>query len=300
MSVRNERRRSPVDEEFDLEEQEVDVRKYWHRIVRYWWLPVAGLIIGLLVGLLLAAGGKQVYKAEATLYLGQAFTPNGTAPVTGLGTNPSIVSENVHSDDVIRRASLRSGMRESQIRNGVTTRTIAAGRRVTPGTNSLVVISLKGPNRTKVEQATNAIAKLTIGRVGVYVNTKIDNLEKQYDSKTRELKTLDTKLAIANQALASAERRDIDPFNKLVLASVVDNSEQRRAAVEGEQLATQQLLNLARQVERPQVLQPAVAVKTTARSKRNSMLAGAFLGLLIGTVAAMVVDPITERRRQRA
>jgi hypothetical protein len=301
MSVQREapRGRRVRDEEFDLEEQEVDVRTYWNRIVRYWWLPVAGLLIGLLLGLLLAAGGKQVYKAETTLYLGQAFNPSGTAPVTGLGTNPSIISDNVHSEDVIRRAAIRSGMKESQIRSGVTTRTIAAGRRVTPGTNSLVVISVKGPNRTRVERATNAIAKLTIGRVGVYVNTKIDNLEKQYESKTRELETIDKKLAIANQALTAAQRQNRDPFDQLVLASIVDNAEQRRAAVEGDQLDKLQLLNLARQVEKPQVVQPAVALKTTARSRRNSMLAGALLGLLLGTVAALLWEPVAERRRRR-
>ena len=301
MSVRSDPRgrRSPADEEFELEEQEVDVRKYWGRIVRYWWLPVAGLIMGLLVGLLLAAGGKQVYKAEATLYLGQAFTPNGTAPVTGLGTNPSIISQNVHDADVIHRASVRSGMKESQIRNGVTTRTIAAGRRVTPGTNSLVVVSVKGPNKTKVEAATNAIAKLTIGRVGVYVNTKIANLQKQYDSKTAELRTLDQKLSIASEALTAAQKQKRDPLDLLVLASIVDNAEQRRAAVEGDQLDRLQLLNLARQVEKPQLLQAPVAVKTTARSKRNSMIAGALLGLLLGTAAALLVDPVAERRRRR-
>src|SRR3954454_18839897 len=104
MSVQREapRGRRAREEEFDLEEQEADVRTYWNRILRYWWLPVAGLILGLLLGLLLASGGKQVYKAEATLSLGQAFTPSGTAPVTGLGTNPSIISENVHSEDVIK------------------------------------------------------------------------------------------------------------------------------------------------------------------------------------------------------
>src|SRR3954467_14022214 len=98
MSVQREapRGRRARDDKFDLEEQEVDVRTYWNRIVRYWWLPVAGLFIGLLLGLLLAAGGKQVYKAEATIYLGQPYTPNGTAPVQGVALNPAIVNSTIH------------------------------------------------------------------------------------------------------------------------------------------------------------------------------------------------------------
>ena len=303
MSVQREapRGRRARDEEFDLEEQEVDVRTYWNRIVRYWWLPAAGLIIGLLLGLLLAAGGKKVYKAEATLYLGQAFTPNGTAQVTSLGTNPATVNQTVHSEFVIERAAQRSGMKASQIRDGVTSRIVSgsAGRRVAPGTQPLVLISVKGPNQARVERATNAIARQTITRVGVYVNTKVDNLEAQQATKAQELESIEKKVQAASDALAAAQRQNRDALDRLVLTSILDNAEQRRAAVEGELLDVRQLLNLANQVEKPQIFFPAEAVETTARSKRNSMLAGALLGLLLGTVAALLWEPVAERRRKR-
>ncbi len=299
MSVRNDPRgrRSPVDEEFELEEQEVDVRKYWGRIVRFWWLPVAGLLIGALLGLLLASGGKQVYKAEATMSLGTPFTPGGTAQVPGLATTPAFVTKNVHEEDVIRRVAIRSGMKEAQVRNGVSTSS-SAPRKGTTGAATLYTISVKGPNADKVARAANVLAKITIARAGVYVQTKIDTLDKQLHSKDQELGTLDKKIAIANAALAAAQRQKRDPLDQLVLASIVDNSEQRRAAIEGEQLQFAQLLNLARQIEKPKLLGDAVAVKTTARSKRNSMLAGALLGLLLGTVAALVAEPVAERRRR--
>src|SRR3954454_325388 len=298
MSVRSQPRgRTPADEEFELEEQEVDVRKYWGRIVRFWWLPVAGVLIGALLGLLRASGGKQVYKAEATISLGTPFTPAGTASVPGLATTPAFVTQNVHAEDVINRVAIRSGMKEAQVRNGVSTSSTAP-RKGTTGAATLYTISVKGPNADKVGRAANAMAKITMARAGVYVQTKIDVLEQQLHSKDQELGTLDKKIAIAEQALTAAQAKKSDPLDQLVLASIVDNSEQRRAAIEGEQLQFTQLLNLARQIEKPQLVQDAVAVKTTARSKRNSLLAGALLGLLLGTVAALVAEPVAERRRR--
>jgi uncharacterized protein involved in exopolysaccharide biosynthesis len=38
-------------------------------------------------------------------------------------------------------------------------------------------------------------------------------------------------------------------------------------------------------------------VKTTARSRRNSVVVAAFLGLLAGLAAALLWDPVARRRR---
>lgn len=89
----------PSPPELDLEaEQEVDFRRYRNAVLARWWLPALGLVAGILGGYALALGGGDVYRAEATLYLGQPFTPNGGAPVPGLATNPSTVNEIVHSE----------------------------------------------------------------------------------------------------------------------------------------------------------------------------------------------------------
>jgi len=43
-------------------------------------------------------------------------------------------------------------------------------------------------------------------------------------------------------------------------------------------------------------VEPAAASKTTARSRRSSLLVGALIGLILGTIAALVADPIAARR----
>ena len=47
------------------EEREVDLRNYWSRLVARWWLPVIGLVAGLIVGYIFTLGGNQVYEATA-------------------------------------------------------------------------------------------------------------------------------------------------------------------------------------------------------------------------------------------
>src|SRR5918992_1714271 len=123
MTVTERRRRR---EELDLEaEREVDVRGWWDAVRARWWLPVLGLALGLAAGYALALGGGDVYRAEASLYLGQPFSPNGGAPVPGLATNPSTVNEIVTSEAALQRASRVSGMRLDRLRGNVTSRQVS-------------------------------------------------------------------------------------------------------------------------------------------------------------------------------
>ena len=57
---------------FDPEaEQEVDFGRYVRLVAARWWLVVAGLILGAVIGYAVSLGGGQRYQATATLYLGQ-------------------------------------------------------------------------------------------------------------------------------------------------------------------------------------------------------------------------------------
>ena len=63
---------------------------------------------------------------------------------------------------------------------------------------------------------------------------------------------------------------------------------------------TRALLALAEDVERPRVYQRAVAFETSARSTRNSIVVGGLIGLLLGALAALLWEPLVERRTKRA
>ena len=64
-------------------------------------------------------------------------------------------------------------------------------------------------------------------------------------------------------------------------------------------LSTRPLLAQAKTVEQGRILTRAVGTKTTARSKRNSAVVGAFLGLLLGIAAALLWEPLAGRFARR-
>jgi hypothetical protein len=68
--------------------------------------------------------------------------------------------------------------------------------------------------------------------------------------------------------------------------------QQRLNVLEQDRLTLTELLAQAQLVEKPRVLTPAAAVPTTARSRRNSVVVGALIGLLLGVIAAVLWEPV--------
>ena len=63
-------------------------------------------------------------------------------------------------------------------------------------------------------------------------------------------------------------------------------------------LLDKQLLTLAQNVEQSKLFSPARATKTTARSRRNSILVGALIGLVLGILAALLWEPAVRVARR--
>jgi uncharacterized protein involved in exopolysaccharide biosynthesis len=80
--------------------------------------------------------------------------------------------------------------------------------------------------------------------------------------------------------------------------SQIDNAEQRRGQLLDLQAQSQQQLALARNVEASRIVEPAVATKTTAQSRRNSILVAGAIGLLLGLIAALAWDGLAARFRR--
>jgi hypothetical protein len=251
-------------------EQEVDLRRYWHAIVVRWWLPLVGLLAGALIGYLISLGGGQVWKASSNVYLGASYSSG--VLLQGPQANPATVGTIARAEDSIQQAAARAGMRASDLRGKVSTQTISTGvgsTVVRTTGNPLVRITAQASTRRKAQIAANALAGIVVARLAPYADQKIVNLKQRIAFDQKEIDSLRKGVSAA------------DPVTRALLAvqlgQMLDDQNQSR-----------QLLIQARQIERPQVLTRAAAVKTTARSKRNSVLVGAFIGLLIGLAAALV------------
>jgi gas vesicle protein len=305
MSVQTERR--PPPEELDLDaEREVDVRGWWEAVKARWWLPVLGLALGLAGGYALALGGGDVYRAEATLYLGQPFSPNGGAPVPGLATNPSTVNEIVHSESVLQRVAERSGMDLGKLRANVSSRQVSppAGRRAVVGTTPLIETSVIGQNSRVTARAANLLAAEVVADVSPYVEDKIAALEERIAADERELAESERRLDVAQTELNRLQDdRSLAATDRLIgvttLNATIGSLVERRGLVTQDLLEARQALSLAENVEAPSIVERAASRKTTARSVGRSLLVGGAIGLIIGLLAAILWEPAERRFRPR-
>ena len=284
------------------EEQEVDLSSAWQRLKLRWWLPIGGLVVGAVIGIALAVSGGSVWRAQTIVYLGQPFAPLGGGQIQSLATNPRTVGEIIRSESALKRASGVSGIPVSRLRSAISTRELVAAGQLR-GINPLMEITVKGSGKRKVELAADALSRRVTERVSAYVTEKVTQLDRQVDVSESQLAAVEARIETAQRQQAQLNTDPSIPLSEklllnLNLNSVITTADARRTALQDDLSEAQQLLNLAENVEKSRIVEPAAASKTTARSSRTSLLIGSLIGLVIGAIAALVVDPIAARRRE--
>ena len=279
-------------------EQDVDLRRHWSSVTTHWWLPAAGLALGLVVGYLISLGGAQVYQAKAVVYLGQPLSQGGVQ-VQSQNTNPSTVRTIVTAESTIDAVARDAGLRPGQLRGHVSTQAVS-GNISRLGQNPLVAISVTGHRRRAVARAANDLARKVVfsDALAGYSKTKIQNLQLQVDQEQAAISTLERNLKAQQQALGNGS--GLSTIERLIALSQINGLQQQLATLTGLLTTNQQQLALAKDVEAPQITTLATATKTTARSRRNTVLVAALIGLLLGIVAALVYEPLTRAVRSRA
>jgi len=262
----------------DLEaEQEVDLGRYARAVAVRWWLLLAGLVAGAIVGYLISLSGSQVWKASATVYLGTPYSYPGNTPLQSQQTNPTSVGTVAKSEEAIDVAAAAAGMKPAQLRGKISTQTVAGSAGTVGGTrvqqNPLVKITVQAPTPRKARIAVNSLARQVVERLSGYASQKIKLLELRIASDKQQVDAV-RRGSASNPALA------------VLLGTVLQDS-----------LTAQQQLLQAQQIELPSVLTHGAATKTTARSRRNDVVVAAFLGFILGLIAALAWEPIAARRR---
>jgi uncharacterized membrane-anchored protein YhcB (DUF1043 family) len=293
-TVRERERELP---DLDAEES-VDLRRHWVAITTHWWLPVVGLVAGVIVGYLISLGGAQVFKAKATVYLGQPLSQGGVQ-VQSQATNPSTVRQIVTSESTIERVARDSGMRANQLRGHVSTQAVT-GNISRLGQNPLVAIAVTGHARRPVARAANDLARAVVfsDALAGYSKTKIDNLQQQVNQEKAALASLSKNLAAQQRALSNGS--GLSTAEQLIALGQLNGLLQQQSTITGLLTTNQQQLALAKDVEAPQITTLAAATKTTARSRRNTVIVAGLIGLLLGIVAAVLYEPARRTVRSRS
>lgn len=266
-------------------EQEFDLGRLWAALVARWWLPLAGFVAGAILGYLVALGGGASWRAEAVVFLGQPLSPGGTAQIQSLATNPSTVHEIVSAESTLQKVSANTGIPLAKLRAGIST-TAVAGSLARLGQTPLIAVDVQGSSARKVEQAANELAAIVVKGVSAYVSTKISGLTAQIQSDQAEVVSIDARLAAYDAALSKGSQTD-----KLIILTQSGLAEQRRGIVVANMAESQNLLSLAHSVEASRIVTQAAAEKVSARSRRNTLVIGAFAGLILGLLAALLWEP---------
>jgi uncharacterized protein involved in exopolysaccharide biosynthesis len=255
-------------------EQEIDFGKYWRLLAARWWVPVGALVLGAIVGYAVALGGSQRYSASATLYLGQPYTASGNVALQGLQTNPSTVGTVAHALAVDQRVAVLCKAKTGTFRSGISTKPIS-GSLSKNGQNPLVSLTVLSTKKKVAACAANQLAKAVISRISGYAVEKITSFSAQIGNQEKQIKDLE----------AAINDPNVSSTDKLIL-QVQLNSAQADLS------STTQLLHQAKAVEEPSVLTPASAARVTARSRRNSVVVGGLIGLILGGLAALLWDRV--------
>ena len=299
MSVESQRR--PI---LDPEaEQEVDFGRYWRAITARWWLALAGVIAGAIIGALATVGGSSTYRATTQLYLGQPLAPSGSAPVSSSPTTLSLVSNLVTSDKTVQTVAKEIGLKPGRLRGHITTKPIVGITGTKVGVAApLLAVTVKGLPRAKNAQAANALGDVVVKSIGSYARSKIQALEDQLAYDTSQLKALGDRLAQArlNQQQVLSNK-GISPTDKLValanLNSVITLALQQQNTLEQDRFQVRQEVKLAQDIEASRIVSTAVATKTAGPSRRSGVAVGAVIGLIVGLLAALLWEPIATRTR---
>jgi uncharacterized protein involved in exopolysaccharide biosynthesis len=265
------RRREPV---LDAE-QEVDLGRHARAVATRWWLPLAGLIIGAIVGYLISLSGTQVWTASSTVYLGTPYNSGG-ALLLSQQTNPTAVATIVKSEEAIANAATVAHMKADRLRGKISTQTVTAGTGTVGTTrvqqNPLVKVTVQTPTAREARLSVNALARQVVETLSAY--------------PTQKIKLLHARIAADTAQIAALQRSGrSDSAAAISLGNFLQDKN-----------GAQQQLVQARTIEMPSVLTYGAAVRTTARSRRNDVVVAALLGLLLGIIAALAWEPVASRR----
>jgi hypothetical protein len=109
---------------------------------------------------------------------------------------------------------------------------------------------------------------------------------------------LNRNLKAQQQALGNGS--GLSTSERLIALGQINGLQQELVTTTGLLTTNQQQLALAKNVEAPQITTLAAATKTTARSRRNTVIVAALIGLLLGIVAAVLYEPTRRAVRSRS
>ena len=281
-------------------EQEVDFGRYWLAIIRRWWLPIGGVVVGLVIGVLAQTGGARPYQATTTVYLGQTFAPGTVNAVESLPTKLSFVDQLVKTRVTVKAIGAKVGIKPGVLGSHTSFQTISG---ITTGKSAgapspIVAVVVEDPAARKAVGAADLFAAVLVDKFSSYAKVKLATYEARLARAERELTTSQGKADALQQTLDDALKQpSLSGAEKYLLIASLSNQiqfqQQRQFNLESSQFALKDSIALNQQIEQSRVVQPGAAVRIAAPSKRSGGAVGLVIGFVLGLLAAIFWEPAT-------
>ena len=273
-------------------EREVDFAGYARAIAARWWLLVLGVVLGGVIGFLVGRADGSTYQAQAIVYLGQPLSGTGSSPVASLASDPSGVSAVARSQAVIEEVAGQVGMSPAELRRGVSASPL--GERRAQSVVTLIGITVRGDERAPVEEAANLLGEAVVDQAASYADAKIALYEQRLEAQQERVTRLEGQVDEVAEVIQGGG--DLSSAERISLTTLLTVFQEQLARVQDDILTVQQLLTQARDIERGRVVAEAAAAQVDARSTRTSIVVGAFIGLVLGAIAALLWAPLARLR----
>ena len=289
---------------------EVRVTEYFRRAMRRWYVIVFTVVAAvLLVFLHGVSGATKTSAATASVYLGQPFTPTGSAILNSTPlSNPSISIQYVTAPEQIAAAAKAAGIDHRSLRKHVSViasggAAAAASKAVTGGGPPTITITTEGPwTRLKVQTVSNTLAQSLINYANRYTTRKTNLIATRVKQEQAQMKAFQDIQARARKSIASIDSSSADALSKVAAESPFVNDLTTAAtqiAPLAENLGNDQIaLAATKDIESAQFINRAAGHAVTATTRRNSLIIAAMVGLIVGTGLALAWEALATRPRR--
>ncbi len=273
----------------------IDVGSWFTTLLRNWWVILALVVLGAVVGGVLTMLTPKEYSATSSVYIGQTTDALGQA-MAGLNSNPKAATQLLASQALLDQAAQATGMKmtSSRLRRETTVETPSQTIKTTVSAVNIVVITVTDTKKLRATAAANALANALVAKLSPSVEAKVILLEQQLaeGTKAEAAATARSNVVPGGDPRHRQGRRVGSREGHVSAAPYVAVSQAAASELATLQVADQATalrLEVAKTVEMPQLLHVAkVPDSPSGPSRTLNVAAGALAGLVVGVIVAFV------------
>jgi hypothetical protein len=249
-------------------------------------LPVGGLLVGAVVGLLVSTSGGKQWTSRREIYLGNPLE-NGTA-LTSAPTSLALASSLVTSVSTLRQVASVSGLPVSRLRRNVSFKLILgpAGT-VAAQPPPLFVVSVSAAEASTADRAADDLARLVVAQFRPFTRTKLQIAEVRLAQEEGQVRDINRRLTHALNSQSALARSAANQPLVSEYAQTVATLANERSMLDSDISAFKTLISQTNGVESPRVVSSTRSASKTRSSRTHSVVIGALIGLLLGLLAAI-------------